>query len=138
MFPASTKYVIIHCGTKNIKFNNPTEIRNGILCVHFLIQSKLANAQIIVTGLFSRSQIFSYFRQIVNDVNVDLHNTCSLYQILLFSKPNGDWLQANGKLNRSSFGTMIYIFLKLVIKNLQLHYSILFHRVTHQNQHHSI
>ena len=39
---------------------------------------------------------------------------------------------------RSSFGTMIYIFLKLVIKNLQLHYSILFHRVTHLNQHHSI
>ena len=103
MFPASTKYVIIHCGTKNIKFNNPTEIRNGILCVHFLIQSKLANAQIIVTGLFSRSQTFSYFRQIVNDVNVDLHNTCSLYQILLFSKPNGDWLQANGKLNSQFF-----------------------------------
>ena len=38
----------------------------------------------------------------------------------------------------SYFGTMIYIFLKLVIKNLQLHYSILFHRVTHLNQHHLI
>ena len=38
----------------------------------------------------------------------------------------------------SCFGTMIYIFLKLVIKNLQLHYPILFHRVTHLSQHHSI
>ena len=38
----------------------------------------------------------------------------------------------------SCFGTMIYIFLKLVIKNLQLHYSILFHCVTHLSQHHSI
>ena len=38
----------------------------------------------------------------------------------------------------SCFGTMIYIFLKLVIKNLQFHYSILFHRVTHRNQHHLI
>ena len=38
----------------------------------------------------------------------------------------------------SCSGMMIYIFLKLVIKNLQLHYSILFHRVAHLNQHHSI
>ena len=30
----------------------------------------------------------------------------------------------------SCFGTMIYIFPKLVIKNLKLHYSILFHCVT--------
>ena len=38
----------------------------------------------------------------------------------------------------SCFGTMIYIFLTLVMKNLLLHYSILFHRVTHLYQHHSI
>ena len=80
-FPASIKYVIIHCGTNNIKFNNPTDIANGILCVYYLIQSKLPNAQIIVTGLFPRSQKFSYFRQIVNDVNVELGNACSLYQV---------------------------------------------------------
>ena len=80
-FLASIKYVIIHCGTNDIKFNNPTDIANGILCVYFLIQSKLPNAQIIVTGLFPRSQKFSYFRQIVNDVNVELGNACSLYQV---------------------------------------------------------
>ena len=95
-FPASLKYVIIHCGTNNVKFNNATDIANGILCVYFLIQSKLPNAQIIVTGLFPRSQNFSYFRQMVNDVNIELANACSLYQILFF-KPNDDWLQANGK-----------------------------------------
>ena len=61
-FPASIKYVIIHCGTNNIKFNNATDIANGILCVYYLIQSKLPNAQIIVTGLFPRSRTFSYFR----------------------------------------------------------------------------
>ena len=38
----------------------------------------------------------------------------------------------------SCFGTMIYVFLKLVIKNLQLHYPILFYHVTHLSQHHSI
>ena len=97
-FPASIKYVIILCGTCNIKFNNPTDIASGILCVYYLIQSKLPNAQIIVTGLFPRSQKFSYFRQIVNDVNIELGNICSLHQIL-FLKPNDDWLQANGKLN---------------------------------------
>ena len=101
-FPAFTKYVIIHCGTKNIKFNNPTDIATGILCVHFLIQSKLANAQIIVTGLFPKSEKFSYFRQIVNDVDIELHNPCFLCEILFF-KPNGDWLQANGKLNSQLF-----------------------------------
>ena len=68
----------------------------------YLIQSKLPNAQIIVTGLFPRSQKFSYFRQIVNDVNIELGNACSLYQILFF-KPNDDWLQANGKLNPQLF-----------------------------------
>ena len=102
-FPPSRKYVIIHCGTTNIKFNNPTDIANSILCIFFyLIQSKLPNAQIIVTGLFPRSQKFSYFRQIVNDVNIELGNACSLYQII-FLKPNNDWLQANGKLNPQLF-----------------------------------
>ena len=101
-FPASIKYVIIHCGTNNIKFNNPTDIANGILCVYYLIQSKLPNAQIIVTGLFPRSQKSSYFSQIVNDVNIELGNACSLYQILFF-KPNDEWLQENGKLNPQLF-----------------------------------
>ena len=95
-FPASKKYVIIHCGTNNIKFNNPIDIANGILCVYFLIQFKLSNARIIVTGLFPRSQKFSYFRQIVNHVNIGLGNICSSCQIL-FLKSNDDWLQANGK-----------------------------------------
>ena len=76
-FPASTKYVIIHCGTNNIKFNNPTDIANGILCVYYLIQSKLPNAQIIATGLFPRSPKFLHFCQIVNDVNIELGNACS-------------------------------------------------------------
>ena len=43
-FPASIKYVIIHCGTNNTKFNNPTDIADDILSIYFLIQSKLPNA----------------------------------------------------------------------------------------------
>ena len=85
----------MHCGTNNI-------IANGILCIYFLIQSKLPNAQIIVTGLFPTSQKPSYFHQIVNDVNVELGNACSLYRVLFF-KPNDNWLQANGKLNPQLF-----------------------------------
>ena len=104
-FPAFTKYVIIHCGTKNIKFNNPTDIATGILRVHFLIQSKLANAQIIVTGLFPKSEKFSYFRQIVNDVNIELDNACFLYEILFF-KPNGEIL--NGY---QQFATSLFNFI---------------------------
>ena len=91
LFPASIRYVILHCGTNNIKFNNPTDIANSVLCVYFLIQSKLLNVQIIVTGLFPRSQNVSYFRQIVHDVNIELDNACFLYQILS-SKPNDDCL----------------------------------------------
>ena len=34
-FQASMKYVIIHCGTNIIKFNNPIDIANGILCLFF-------------------------------------------------------------------------------------------------------
>ena len=70
-FPAFTKYAIIHCGTNNIKFKNPTDIVSGVLCVHHLIQPRLPSAQIIVTALFPRSQKSSYVRQIVNDVNID-------------------------------------------------------------------
>ena len=69
--------------------------------VYYLIQSKLPNVQIIVTGLFPRSQKSSYFRQIVNGVNIELGNACSLYQI--FFKPNDDWLETNDKLNPQLF-----------------------------------
>ena len=78
----------MQCGTNNFKFNNATDIANGILCVYYLIQSKLPNAQIIVTGLFPRSQKSSYFCQIVNGANIEPGN-CPLYQILFF-KPNDD------------------------------------------------
>ena len=87
----------MHCGTNNIKFNNPTDIANSILCIYFLIQSKLPNAQIIVTGLFPRSQKSLYFHQIVNDVNIELGER------YYFFKPNDNWLQANGKLNPQLF-----------------------------------
>ena len=136
-FPASINYIIIHFGTNSVKFNNPSDIANGILRVYFLIQSKFPNAQIIVTGLFRRSQTFSYFLQIVKNVNTELGNNCSLYQIL-FLKPNDDWLQENRKLDPQFFGTMIYIFLKLVIKSLQLHYSILFQCMKHLSRHYLI
>ena len=58
--------------------------------------------QINVTGLSPRSQKLLYFCQIVNDVNSELGNICSLYQIL-FLKPNADWLHANGNLNPQLF-----------------------------------
>ena len=60
-FPASTKYVIIHSGTNDIKFNNPTDIANVILWVCHLIQSKLPNAQITVTGIFPQKPKTSVF-----------------------------------------------------------------------------
>ena len=57
-YPASLKYVIIHCGPNNIKFNHPNDIFKCILFVYFIIQSKLPNAQIIVTGLFPEAMTF--------------------------------------------------------------------------------
>ena len=68
----------------------------------FLIQSKLHSNQIIVPGLFPRGYEFRHFRQIVNDVNVQLDNLCPFYQTLCL-KSNDDWLQANGKLNPQLF-----------------------------------
>ena len=50
-FPASIKYVIIHCGTNDIKFNNPTDIANGILCVYHLIQSKQETLHVVTTAM---------------------------------------------------------------------------------------
>ena len=81
--------------------------------------------------------MFPYFYQIVNDVNIELGNICSLYQIL-FVKPNHDWLRANGKLNPQLFWNDNLNLFKVIIKNLQLDYSILFHCVTHLNQHYLI
>ena len=73
-----------------------------VFYVSFLIQSKLSNVRVTDTDLFPRSQKFLYFRQIVNDINTELDNICSLYQAL-FSKSNDDWLQANGKPNPQLF-----------------------------------
>ena len=124
-------------GTNNVEFNNTTDIS---LCVYFIIQSKFPNAQVIVTGLFPRSQKFSYFRQIVNDINIELDNACSLYQISRYDFLNPMMIGYKEMENSifSCFEKLIYIFLKLVIKNLQFHNSSLFDRVTHLNQRHSV
>ena len=54
-----------------------------------------------------------------------------LYTRYYFLNPMMNGYKKMGNSILSCFGTMIYIFLKLVIKNLQLHYRILFHRVAH-------
>ena len=77
------------------------------------------------------------FSQIVNDVNIELGIACSLYQILFF-KSNDDWLQVNGKLNPQLFWDDDLHLSITGYQKLQLHYSTLFHRVIHLNQHHSI
>ena len=100
-----------------------------------LIQSKLPNTRIVVTGLFPRIYKFSYLRQLVNDVNVELGNLCSSFQIL-FLKLNDGWLQANGKLNPQLFWKDDLHLSKTGYQ--QLNYSILFHRLTHLNQCHLI
>ena len=40
-FPASIKCAVIDWGTNNIRFNNPTNTANDILCIYFPTQSKL-------------------------------------------------------------------------------------------------
>ena len=90
--------------------------------------------RIIVTSHFPRSQKCSYFCQIVNDVNIELGNICSLYQIL-FSKSNDDWLQANGKLNHQLFWK--YLF-KTGYQKFATSLLNFISSCTHLNQHHLI
>ena len=81
------------------------------------------------------AQIF-VFSSIVNDINIELDNACSLYQISRYDFLNPMMIGYKEMENSifSRFGKLIYIFLKLVIKNLQFHNSSLFDRVTHLNQ----
>ena len=57
-FPAFTKYAIIHCGTKNIKFNNPTDIATG--CNMLMIANDLSYN----TRSFLSSEIENIFIEI--------------------------------------------------------------------------
>ena len=61
-----------------------------------------------------------------------------LFIHILSLKPNDDWLQADGKLNLQLFWNDDLHFSKTSYQSLELHYSVLFHRVTDLNQHHLI
>ena len=59
-FPASKKYLIIHCVTNNIKFNNLTDIADGILCAYILIQFRLPNARISAWSFPQKPKLFVF------------------------------------------------------------------------------
>ena len=59
-FPASKKYLIIHCGTNNIKFNNLTDIADGILCAYILIQLRLPNARTSAWSFRQKPKLFVF------------------------------------------------------------------------------
>ena len=59
--PSHLKYVIIKCGTNNIRKHSPSEIANSILCIALLFKKRNPCLKIFITRIFPRDGKFFSF-----------------------------------------------------------------------------
>ena len=101
--PQSLKYVVINCGTNNLDMDNPDKISDRLICITLLFQKRLKHLQIIVNGIIPRDATNTRRQQKLLEVNQLLRDKCTSYNSVYFLKPDTDWTNLDGGLNKTFY-----------------------------------
>ena len=77
--PPSLQYIVIHCGTNNIGYNDPEVISDGLINLAQVIQKKYRDIKIIISSLLPRDKGHSQKRSLVIPLNIYLKEACNVY-----------------------------------------------------------
>ena len=93
--------MVINCGTNNLDTDNPDEISDGLICIALLFQKRLKHLQI--NRLIPRDATNTRRRQKLLEVNQLLRDKCTSYNSVYFLKPDTDWTNLDGGLNKTFY-----------------------------------
>ena len=100
---SSIIFIVIHCGTNNLDFDDPNIIPKGILSIAKTMVRKARKSNIIITGLLPRDKIKSKRTNKLLKVNNYIGNFCKNEKNMLFISQGEDWILHDNILDRSLY-----------------------------------
>ena len=76
VIPSSVKFIIVHCGTNNLDYDDPNCIAKGILNIGKSLLHKAPTSNMLLTGLLPRDKCNSNRRKRLKKVNSYLPSLC--------------------------------------------------------------
>ena len=89
---SSIIFIVIHCGTNNLDFDDPNIIAKGILSIAKTMVRKARKSNIILTGLLPRDKIKPKRTNKLLKVNNYISNFCKNEKNMLFISQGEDWI----------------------------------------------
>ena len=84
VIPSSVKFIIVHCGTNNLDYDDPNCIAKGILNIGKSLFNKAPTSNIILTGLLQRDKCNSNRRKRLKTVNSYVLSLCKNENNMLY------------------------------------------------------
>ena len=96
--PSTVEFLVIHCGTNNLKDCQPSHIADGVLAIGVMAKTRNKDLKIIVTGLL-HCDLDLPMRSNVAEVNKVLRRKCHKLKDFYFMEQDVDWLKKDSSLN---------------------------------------
>ena len=96
--PPTVEFLVIHCGTNNLKDCQPSHIADGVLAIGVMAKKKNNNIKVIVTGLLHCDLNDHPMRTNVAEVNKILRRKCSKFNFV-YAGQDADWITEDTSLN---------------------------------------
>ena len=103
VIPSSVKFIIVHCGTNNLDYDDPNCIAKGILNIGKSWLNKAPTSNIILTGLLPRDKFNSNRRKRLKTVNSYLVSLCKNENNMLYMDQGRGWTLDDHTLDESLY-----------------------------------
>ena len=96
----SVKFIVVHCETNNLDYNDSIDIAKGILNIGKSLVEKSAKSNVILTGILPRDKYKSK-RNKLCEVNSYLSSSCKTEKRMLYMDQGNGWILNSHMLNKS-------------------------------------
>ena len=103
VIPSSVKFLIVHCGTNNLDYDDPNCIAKGILNISKSLLNKAPTSNILLTGLLPRDKCNSNRRKRLKKVNSHLLSLCKNENNMLYMDQGRGWTLDDHTLDESLY-----------------------------------
>ena len=101
--PPSVKFIVVHCGTNNLEYNDPIDIAQGNLNIGKSRLEKDPKSNIILTGILPRDKYKSTRRNKLCEVNSHLNSPCKTEKNILYMDQGSGWILNSHMLDKSLY-----------------------------------
>ena len=98
--PPSVKFIVVHCGTDNLDYNDPIDIAKAILSIGKSLLEKAPKSNIILTGILPHDKYKSKRRNKSCKVNSYLNKPCKTEKNMLYMDQGHRWILNSQMLDR--------------------------------------